>query len=66
MSQWIKCSDWMPDDQQRVLVYIDGLDVCYGFTYHEETGDFVDDDGMSLVDEVITHWMRLPDPPEVE
>ncbi len=65
MSEWIKCSDTLPHDQQRVLVYIEDWDVCDGFTYHEELGDFVDDDGASLVDEVITHWMPLPDPPNL-
>lgn len=62
--EWVKCSDTMPHDNQSVLVCIDGREVWDGFTYHDESGEFVDDYCMSLVDEIITHWMPIPNPPE--
>lgn len=61
-TDWVKCSEWMPEFGQSVTVY-DGdrmwTDTSYDF------GDglcfYYDDDGRA------THWMPLPAPPtEVE
>lgn len=59
MSDWIKVSDRKPAKGHRVLCY-DGLSI---FTM--EIGDFelywVGRKGSHIS---VTHWMRLPSPPE--
>lgn len=61
-SDWVKCSEWMPEFGQSVTVY-DGDRMWTDTTY--DFGDglcfYYDDDGRA------THWMPLPAPPvEVE
>lgn len=69
MSEWIKCSDLIPQHGQPVNVaFRDGEVGCavYGSEYgranwwHE-----VNDMDDSFIDGVITHWMPLPAPPKV-
>ena len=61
-TDWVKCSEWMPEFGQSVTVY-DGDRMWTDTTY--DFGDglcfYYDDDGRA------THWMPLPAPPlEVE
>ena len=58
VSEWIPCSEWMPEFGQSVTVY-DGDRMWTDTTY--DFGDglcfYYDDDGRA------THWMPLPAPP---
>ena len=57
-TDWVKCSEWMPEFGQSVTVY-DGDRMWTDTTY--DFGDglcfYYDDDGRA------THWMPLPAPP---
>ena len=59
VSEWIPCSEWMPEFGQSVTVY-DGDRMWTDTTY--DFGDglcfYYDDDGRA------THWMPLPAPPQ--
>lgn len=65
MGEWIKCSEQMPDYFVDVLVS-DGGNVevmwrnCYGLW-----GCCVDGDDRKVCPDDVTHWMPLPEPPEV-
>jgi hypothetical protein len=57
-SQWIACSEHMPDDDIQVLVWATGN--CW---VAARAGDwFVDDDGRTVSN--VTHWMDLPGEPK--
>ena len=61
-TDWVKCSEWMPEFGQSVTVY-DGDRMWTDTTYDFGDGPcfYYDDDGR------VTHWMPLPDrPQEVE
>lgn len=72
---WIKCSDKMPDPETIVLIVINGrIDV--GALYWEYPGfedswkaftywDHPHDDGQCWEHNDITHWMPLPDLPDL-
>ena len=62
MSEWIKCSDRMPEDMADVLV-TDGWEVKImwwdGAKWDSWATRFaIDSDG-------VTHWVPLPDPPNL-
>jgi len=64
MGEWIKCSERMPDDFEDVLVS-DGGNVevmwrdCDGFW------DCWAPRNSNISEANVTHWMPLPEPPEV-
>ncbi len=58
MSDWIKCSELMPDDYQDVLV-TNGTEIDLQFTVK---GDWILPD-FGYKDLKISHWMPLPEPP---
>lgn len=63
-SEWIKCSERMPDEGERVLIawhFADGDFVSIGVRVGEST--FTDGDFGTYPN--VTHWRPLPDPPEV-
>lgn len=59
MSEWIKCSDRMPNRNERVL--------CYnGEVLFESVWDEIWQDGQNYWElENVTHWMPLPQPPDI-
>ena len=68
MGEWIKCSERMPEEGEAVLVYDDLRQVHEG--YYLRYGDYVSwvihSYDSSYYDEAnVTHWMPLPEPPEV-
>lgn len=59
MGEWIKCSERMPELGAAVLVYMDAP-VHSATDYAVATYDKY---GFSR--SRVTHWMQLPEPPEV-
>jgi hypothetical protein len=61
---WISTEIGMPDDEQTVLIHVPGADdpVWFGFL---DAGEWRYLDG-GLCREHVTHWMQLPNPPEVQ
>lgn len=62
MCEWIKCSERMPEELEDVLV-TDGrsVEVMYlnfGLWYVTSTDS-------AICGDEVTHWMPLPEPPEV-
>lgn len=62
MSKWVKCSERMPEELEDVLVS-DGrsVEVMYlrlGLWY-------VTSPDSAICGDEVTHWMPLPEPPEV-
>lgn len=55
MSNWIKCSDRMPEKDGRYLIYL-----CY--LMHPWVGVSYLRDGV-FDDKKATHWQPLPEPP---
>lgn len=53
MSEWIKCSERMPDEKVAVLTW-DGYDMCTAYRIHNYWNAAI---GWP------THWMPLPAPP---
>lgn len=72
MSEWIKASDRMPDEEISVLVMQDGNDVCEYLILQAQLfqGDWYADHENGLIDFYdalnVTHWMPLPEPPKEE
>lgn len=65
MSEWIKCSDRMPnggDHEVFVLVYADGAMNCLAY-YKGEWQDWCKANHLNVAISDITHWMPLPLPP---
>ena len=61
MTNWIKCGDRMPEENIRVLTYAEGR---IEIAQRDEMGWYSSELWFDF-DEV-THWMPLPEPPEVE
>ncbi len=102
MSEWIKCSERLPEANEHVLVCCDlngfcisGSYMCVAFrtddkttpcdynddidsVYDEDTDEYYfpigwweviknwDDYSCVAISDTVTHWMPLPDAPEVE
>lgn len=68
MSEWIKCSDRLPENDEEVLVFgKDGMfcgryETCAGISYwNSHRWDHTE----CMVEfEPVTHWMPFPNPPE--
>ena len=59
-SPWIPCSERLPKPKAMCLVYCkDGIQISYFTTASKFAIDV-------LYGASITHWMELPEPPEVE
>jgi hypothetical protein len=65
-TQWIKCSERMPEEDIRVIVYILKSSWASYFIACGEIKDghwFVEDERVDFAS--ITHWMLLPEAPKV-
>lgn len=68
--EWISINDELPIPYERVIIYVDGSNHFYKSfidigDYSPGNGSFIwtDSDGLSVN---VTHWKRLPNPPEGE
>lgn len=63
--EWIACAERVPDDDQTVLMYVPGYEVCAG--WHEDAPRYDSKHGWRLADgtptDGVTHWAELPDGP---
>lgn len=62
-SQWIKCSERLPEDERYVLVSFDNLD-CDVVSYSK--GKWEEQEGYELDADRIYYWCELPPPPAEE
>ncbi|HHS0994115.1 TPA: DUF551 domain-containing protein [Salmonella enterica subsp. enterica] len=66
---WISCSEWMPEDEQEVIVH-NKLGYRYVSYFDEHSGLFFDMRGgnqMNCIEHIlVTHWRPMPAPPEPE
>ena len=65
MSEWVKCSDRVPEMYQQCLVCIDGDDDRVHMAvahYNGWKSGFI---GVNKWRIVATHWMPLPEPPKL-
>lgn len=62
MSEWIKCSDRMPEEngEREVLACFKGGDIS---TLYYFDGRWDDAYGIVPIRQDATHWMPLPEPP---
>lgn len=65
MSKWIKCSERMPDDFVDVLVSDGAYVEVMWFDSDGYWDGWVEPQAVTVDSEEVTHWMPLPDPPEV-
>lgn len=63
MSEWIPVTERMPDESTRVLAYLPSLRLIDVTLYHG--GQFWIAE-VSTDIEPVSHWMPLPEPPEVK
>lgn len=62
MSQWIACSESMPDDDTSVLIAMADGEVWVGF-HDDGQWRYASADPCGVA---VTHWMDFPDPPKGE
>lgn len=62
VSEWIPCSERMPDIDVEVLVYFDGYIYIDSLYYEKNLKEYWWQGNSRLP----THWMQLPDMPEVK
>jgi hypothetical protein len=61
MSDWISVRDRLPEDGEEVLIFIRDFDsVSIGELFN---GIFLDHVKLLEIDDFVTHWQLLPEPP---
>ncbi len=65
---WIRVEEWLPDNAWPCVVH---NPLGYHLAWNTNQGEWVTDQGphkfgKAPVIHGVTHWMPLPDPPEVE
>lgn len=65
MGEWIKCSERLPPDGEKVLVWFPKNQHIEDAVFFEEDGalGYSLFDGECLMSESPTHWQPLPEPP---
>ncbi len=66
MSDWIKCSDKLPQKNELVGFSFDGKTIRKDIYYPGFNGDWesVNSAGWYISEKNVTHWMPLPNPPD--
>ena len=65
MTDWIRCSERVPEVTQWCLCFADGAIACRAWNYENqrwEDWQGCQDPGLAL--QAITHWQPLPPPPD--
>jgi len=76
-SEWIKCSDRLPENDQNVLVYhSEDFHITVGDFERDNVSYYIESDGSKFYTDdgweteiswaqrgKVTHWMPLPNPP---
>ena len=65
--EWISVKDRLPEDEKEMILVTDGDTVITGFMFTLEDGK-VYTPGLKMGGRSmeVTHWMPLPEPPEVK
>lgn len=64
MSEWIKCSDEMPEENSKVIAFTAYGEMIFDMHYKWEKYDNEWMSEYTLWRGRVTHWMPLPEPPE--
>lgn len=65
MSEWVRCDEKLPADDDHVLVFYHGIKLGWAFIHHDGGATWYDASACDCVNPHIspTHWMPLPEPP---
>ena len=68
--RWTPVAEALPESNERVLIFcplLEPHEVIGATSYPGSTwGVWITDDGQELGETEPTHWMKLPEPPEVK
>ncbi len=66
MNQWVCVSDQMPEEDTQVLIATGDDRISIGYYTGTEWRDFtIDSEYYELVKVEVTHWMRMPEHPNL-
>lgn len=67
MTEWISIKDNLPKHKQDIIFYVKDRERSFAGVFVASKKDPFHEalDGWNFIDEEITHWMPLPQPPEV-